>query len=116
MRFSLLLVTAFLLITATSALAAPKLMVPEPGFSFGSIVQGDKVNHVFPIANNGDSPLNIQRLSASCGCTAANASAPVIQPGKRGEIRVTFDSANFTGKVTKNVVIEPTTRRPRPIP
>ena len=95
-----------ILLNGVSALAAPHLVADEPGFNFGTIPQGKKVDHVFAIRNAGDAPLNIQRVRPSCGCTAANASSPVIQPGKSGEIKVTFDSANFSGKVGKTVFLD----------
>lgn len=106
MKLSCLITTISMLLFATGAHAEPKLVVTEPVHNFGALVQGEKFNHIFHIKNSGDSPLTIHKVNASCGCTAAHASSPVIQPGKTGEIKVTFDSANFTGKVTKNVVID----------
>lgn len=108
MKLSSAITTALFLIilSGTSALAAPQLVVDEPDFSFGTISQGKKVNHVFAIRNSGDTPLTIQRVRPSCGCTAANASSPVIQPGKSGEIKITFDSTNFSGKVSKTVFLD----------
>lgn len=102
---ALLAATLFLSITATVH-AASQIVAPEPNFNFGSIVQGEKLYHSFSIKNNGDTPLSILRMVPSCGCTAANASSPVIQPGKSGEIKIVFDSTNFSGKVTKNIAVE----------
>lgn len=108
MKLSSAITTAFFLfiLSGASALAAPQLVVDEPNFSFGTIPQGKKVNHVFAIRNSGDTPLTIQRVRPSCGCTAANASSPVIQPGKSGEIKITFDSSNFSGKVSKTIFLD----------
>jgi hypothetical protein len=64
-----------------AALAAPELTVEKGSHDFGSIAQGKKAQHSFTIRNS------------------------VIQPGKSGEIEVTFDSTNFAGKVQKNVVM-----------
>ena len=97
---------AAIILTAATAMATPQLAVGEPNFNFGTIPQGKKVNHVFTIKNAGDAQLNIQRVRPSCGCTAANASSPAIQPGKSGEIKVAFDSTNFSGKVSKTVFLD----------
>ena len=97
---------------AATALAAPELIVEKGNHDFGSIAQGKKAQHSFTIRNGGDAPLQIKQLNADCGCTAAKPSASVIQPGKSGEIEVTFDSTNFAGKVQKNVVMTTNAGRP----
>lgn len=101
-----LLTICLVLLFFTTAHTSSQLVVPESSFNFGTLVQGEKLHHTFSIKNNGDSPLSILRVVPSCGCTAANVSSPVIQPGKSGEIKIVFDSTNFTGKVTKNIAIE----------
>lgn len=88
---------------ASAASAAPELTVTEGTYNFGTITQGKKVQHNFVIKNSGDQPLQIKDVNVSCGCTAAKPSASVIAPGKKGELQVIFDSANFTGKVQKTV-------------
>lgn len=98
-----------LLISATwttLTLASPELAVDQSTFNFGSIEQGKEVIHVYPIRNKGDAPLTIKGVRASCGCTAANSSAPVIQSGKNGEIKVTFNSTNFSGEIHKTVYVD----------
>lgn len=97
---------SILLLVATSALAAPSILVEKPVHDFGTITQGEKVNHLFTVKNRGDEPLTITQLRSSCGCTAATLSAKTISPGKSGEVRVTFDSANFGGQVAKTVHID----------
>lgn len=106
MKRCLFLLSGLLFSYSTLVYAAPQLVVPEPSFTFGSIVQGEKLHHTFTIKNIGDTPMSVLRVVPSCGCTAANVSSSVIQPGKAGEIKIVFDSTNFSGKVTKNVAIE----------
>lgn len=91
---------------STSALAAPTMVVEQPVYNFGSISEGTKIDHVFTIRNSGDSPLNILQVRPSCGCTAANVSSSTIQPGKAGEIKATFNSANFSGAMTKTIAVD----------
>ncbi|MBU5638155.1 DUF1573 domain-containing protein [Geomonas sp. Red69] len=100
--FLLLLAT---LSRAATASAAPELLVERGSFNFGTVAQGKKVQHTFTIRNNGDAPLQIKKLDASCGCTAAKPSASVVSPGKSAEIEVSFDSSSFSGKVAKTVTL-----------
>lgn len=103
----LLTIAAFLtLALSLPALAAPVLVVDRPVFDFGAIPQGKKLDHIFKLMNKGDSPLTITRTRTSCGCTVASVSSKTIAPGKSAELRISFDSANFGGKVTKTVTVE----------
>ncbi|MBJ6749787.1 DUF1573 domain-containing protein [Geomonas anaerohicana] len=105
LRFAYLLFLLITVCSATIALAAPELVVDRGSFNFGTVAQGKKVQHTFTIRNNGDAPLQIKKLEASCGCTAAKPSTSVVSPGKSAEIEVTFDSGSFSGKVEKTVTL-----------
>lgn len=95
-----------LLLVAAPALAAPMISVGKPVHDFGTVTQGEKVDHLFVIKNRGDEPLSINQIRSSCGCTAATLSAKTLPPGKSGEVKVTFDSTNFSGQVTKTVNLD----------
>lgn len=99
-------VVACCLFSSTIALAAPQLAVEQPQYNFGTIVQGTRVDHVFTLKNTGDTPLLIKQVKPSCGCTAATVSSTTIMPGKKGEIKASFDSKNFYGTVNKGIVVE----------
>ena len=83
----------------------PKIVIPESVYDFGSVPQGQRVVHEFVIQNAGTSDLTLQRISPSCGCTAAVVSSPVIKPGTSEKVRVEFDTAGFSGAKTKSVSI-----------
>jgi hypothetical protein len=95
-----------LIISAVDCHAVQSITVSRPIYDFGTIPQGQKVEHVFIVKNSGDIPLSIKGIRPSCGCTAAQASVRVIQPGKTSEIRVTFNSANFFGAIHKTIAVE----------
>lgn len=105
MKFGLFVTVVTLSIGWNAAHAAPHASVTHPLYDFGAVPQGKKVEHAFIVRNTGDSPLAIKSIRPSCGCTAANASSPVVQPGKTAEIKVTFNSANFTGAVHKTIAL-----------
>jgi uncharacterized membrane protein len=106
MKLSLFVIGLLFILTSTSASAAPLIQVDHPTYNFGTILQGKKLDYTFVITNAGDVPLKILHIRPACGCTAANASTPLIQPGKTAEIKATFNSANFFGTVTKTIAVE----------
>ena len=72
-----------------------EIEVVSPVFDFGIVKYGDVAEHVFKIKNKGNEPLQILKLSTSCGCTSATIAdeVKVIQPGKEVDMLVTFDPA-----------------------
>lgn len=88
-----------------AAWAAPTVSVPQPDHDFGTVYQGEQVRHVFAFSNSGKDSLVIEKVSSSCGCTAALASAKALAPGASGEIQATFDSTRFRGAISKTVYL-----------
>lgn len=95
--------------------AAQPEMKPEgplPAFEFdavehdfGTIQQGDVVEHVFSFTNNGQAPLIIQSAVGSCGCTVPTYTREPIAPGESGELTVAFDSKGKMNLQNKTVTI-----------
>lgn len=105
-----LIVLMFLGASPVSA-AGPQLIVDQPTVDLGKILQGNRVEHVYSLRNNGDQVLVIQKVRSSCGCTAALLSASEIAPGQTGEVKATFNSGGFRGPVQKTITLytnEPT--------
>ncbi len=98
-------VVGLLCLFASAAWAGPAVSVPELVHDFGTILKGDTARHRFVFSNTGDAPLNVEKLSSSCGCTAALASAKVLAPGEQGEIQTSFDSTRFRGDISKTVYL-----------
>jgi len=70
----------------------PNVDIPVTYYDFGTIPSGpDDVSQTFPIQNTGDQPLEINRIVTSCGCTTADLTSSVIQPGKQADLTVVFD-------------------------
>jgi hypothetical protein len=83
----------------------PKFEFEELNHDFGTVLSGDKVNHVFKFKNTGNAPLVIQNASASCGCTVPDWPKSPIPAGGTGEIKVEFDTKGKSGFQTKVVTI-----------
>ena len=103
--FRILLAMIIFVSLATAATAAPEIAVDLQAFDFGSIRERKKVDHLFTIRNKGDAPLTIKSVKASCGCTAVSTTSSVIQPGDKGEIKASFNSANFSGTIHKTIAV-----------
>ena len=84
---------------------APVISVDDPEFQFGTIEQGEKVEHTYKVTNSGKSDLHIRKVSASCGCTAVQPEKNVIAPGESVSIKTVFNSAGKVGNQNKTVTI-----------
>lgn len=85
---------------------APVFEFMEESFDFGSdIIDGEKKTHTFEFTNTGNSPLIIEKVKASCGCTTPNWPKTPIAPGEVGEITATYNSKGRPGKFNKVIRI-----------
>lgn len=82
-----------------------KFKFPEMEFDFGTIKQGEKIEHLFKFTNDGESPLVISNIQASCGCTTPDWSKKPVKPGEEGYVKVSFNSAGKSGAQSPTVTI-----------
>ena len=85
--------------------SGPFLEVLKTQYDFGKVNEGKVVDHVFTIKNSGDSLLTIKEVKTSCGCTAAMVNKKELAPGEEGELKVELNTANRSGKMTRNITI-----------
>ena len=83
----------------------PAFKFSEESFDFGTITEGDVVDHVFSFVNEGEAPLIISSATASCGCTVPVWPKTPIAPGEQGEIKVQFNSRSKPGVQNKTVTV-----------
>lgn len=74
-------------------------------FNFGTIKQGDVINHEFVFTNIGKEPLIISEAHGSCGCTVPQWPKEPIKKGEKGTLKVTFNSAGKMGLQDKTITI-----------
>ncbi len=106
---SLILVFSFFLVLTAIGLVAqngPKVKFEEESHDFGKIKEGEVKTHVFVFQNTGDATLVVKNVRTSCGCAAALISDKNVEPGKKGEIKVSFNSRGYEGNITKYVYVE----------
>lgn len=83
----------------------PEFSFEKEEHDFGTIKEGDVVNHIFKFTNTGEAPLVIQSATATCGCTVPSYPKEPIPVGGKGEIEVRFDSSNKSGAQNKTITI-----------
>jgi hypothetical protein len=77
-------------------------------FDFGKIKLGVPVTHEFTFTNEGNVPLIITSVKASCGCTVTSYSKDPIEKGSRGFVKATYNAAK-AGQFSKSVTIHANT-------
>jgi len=78
----------------------------KPLVDFGMIKRGQKLTAKFTFKNIGQGPLTIQGVQAACDCTTSDAAkGKSFGPGESGVLEVTFDTKDYSGKVTKAVTV-----------
>lgn len=75
--------------------------------NFGTFSENEpKVSCTFTYTNIGEQPLVINQAIASCGCTVPEYTKTPVQPGEKGEIKVTYNGAGkFPGHFKKSITV-----------
>jgi len=92
-------------LTAGASTAAPSAKVREPVYDFGTVFQGDKVEHTFWIGNGGPGQLTIGNVQTSCGCTVAQPDKRQLSPGELAQITATFDTSADRGPSQRLITV-----------
>jgi hypothetical protein len=112
----LFLLVSFVAVKAQNA-TTDVLEMKELEFDFGTIPQGKPVYHVFQITNKGTTPLKLDNVQATCGCTTPEWSKEPIAPGTTQTIKVGYNAAaegafekfitvSYNGNGTKQIKIK----------
>lgn len=101
--FSVVLLT---LVSVIAFAQKPVIKFDQESFDFGDIQEKDgKVSCVFKYQNTGKTPLVINNVQASCGCTTPNWTRKPVKGGDYGEIKVTYDPTNRPGTFNKTITV-----------
>ncbi len=82
-----------------------KMTFTEEIFNYGTVKEGEVVEHTFKFKNSGVAPLTITSAKSTCGCTVPVFPKEPIAPGAEGEISVKFNTKNKSGNQKKPVNI-----------
>jgi hypothetical protein len=71
---------------------------------YGNIVQGSEGTCEFMFTNMGKTPLILNNVVASCGCTVPSWTREPVAPGTQGSIKVKYNTNNV-GPFTKSITV-----------
>jgi hypothetical protein len=71
----------------------------------GKLKVGNPSTAVFSVTNIGNQPLIIETANPTCGCTIGDYTKAPIVPGKKGEIKATYNAASL-GAFEKNLTVK----------
>jgi uncharacterized cupredoxin-like copper-binding protein len=86
-------------------LIGAKIKFDKSQHDFGVIKEGIVADYVFKFTNVGKMDLEIRDIRTSCGCTAASPSKKIFKPGESGELKVSFDSKNRSGRTSRTITL-----------
>ena len=81
-----------------------KIRFEELEHQYGTIQKGGNGDCEFTFWNDGNEPLILQNVKASCGCTTPSYTQKPVMPGKTGTIHVRYNTNNVGG-FTKTITI-----------
>lgn len=83
-----------------------KIEFEKSSHDFGTIKEGTQATVTFTFTNTGNSPLVLNSVQASCGCTTPKWSKEPIAPGSTGEVTATYNSKGRPGNFTKTITVK----------
>ena len=89
------LVGGLLLFGAFAFSSAQTITFEKTTIDYGTVKANSDGNKVFTFTNTGDKPLIISNVQPGCGCTAFDWTKEPILPGKKGEVKVHYNTANL---------------------
>ena len=117
MKKSFLTIALFILIGITSNLLSQEpqvktsyLSFKEMTNNFGNIKEvNGAVTGTFEFTNIAKTPITINSVKATCGCTTPDWTKEPIAPGKNGYIKATYNPTNRPGKFSKSITVSTST-------
>lgn len=89
----------------------PAVEFESTDHDFGTINEGDKVEHVYTFKNVGEADLVVTSAKPSCGCTVPSYTETPVKPGGTGEIKAIFDSTGKPGMQQKTITVTMNTEK-----
>jgi hypothetical protein len=83
-----------ILMVLCSALSVQGLKFTKTKQNAGMVREGEKLTFEYPYENIGTQPVTINDAKFECTCTSVDYPKEPIQPGQKGMIKITFDTAN----------------------
>lgn len=95
------------LVAIVASAAGASIKFNEEIHNFGSFDESKgKVTCEFKFTNTGSSPLVLQEVKASCGCTTPEWTKTPIAPGKTGVVKATYNATGRPGAFNKTITVK----------
>lgn len=72
---------------------------------FGNLKEGTEAEKVFYFTNQGNAPIVVQEVKASCGCTTPEWTREPVLPTQKGMIKAVYHSAGRPGNFYKTITV-----------
>jgi hypothetical protein len=102
-----LLLAGALARSADETAARPRISVEPQSFDFGRALPGKTLEKQFSLRNFGEADLVVERITTTCGCTAAllDDAHKVLKPGQSAQLRVRLETRDYSGKLVRSVLV-----------
>ncbi len=116
-KIILLAVVAFLISAQANAQTTQaKITFDQLEHDFGTFQEdAGPQSYNFQFVNQGNSPLILNNVQASCGCTTPEWTQKPIAPGEKGFIKVSYNPQNRPGPFNKTITVSANGEVPRTI-
>lgn len=105
-KTGLLLMFSIIFSSFVFSQSAPKLEFNKNVHDFGVIKEEiGSVTTQFEFTNTGKSPIIIQRVSTSCGCTTPSYTREPVLPGKKGVVSAKYSTVRRPGNFNKSITV-----------
>jgi len=84
----------------------PRITAEPLVFDFGRALQKKTLHKDFIIKNFGTDDLEIERVSTTCGCTAALIDNKIVKPGQKAVLRVSLDTRTAAGRIERKILVQ----------
>ncbi len=109
-RMKKIIIAALLLVCSFATVMAQKpaeIKFDKTTHNFGTFSEKEPVvTCIFTYTNVGEQPLVINQAIASCGCTVPEYTKTPVQPGEKGQIKVTYNgTGKWAGHFKKSITV-----------
>jgi hypothetical protein len=88
-----------------AVVTGPSISFAKKEHDFGKIIMGPKASIVFSFTNNGNEPVVLTDVKASCGCTTPKWPTEPIAPGATAQIEAVYDTNGRPGYFEKTITV-----------
>ncbi len=106
MKIKLMMLILAVLCIGKKAQAQAKVVFDRVEHDFGTFKEeGGLQTHTFTFVNNGNTPLILNNVMASCGCTTPEWTQKPVAPGEKGFIKVSYNPQGRPGPFHKTITV-----------